>query len=156
MRVLNGTAEVIAAQGSDLGVGPYRAITQPEVNTFADVTGDHQWIHIDVKRARESSFGTTIVHGFFTLSLLPSLLHDVYEMSGFALGVNYGLNRVRFPAPLPVGSRVRARATLSKVDPIPGGLQVVIGCTVELEGGTKPVCVADLVLRLYVDEAGGR
>jgi acyl dehydratase len=151
VKVLSGGDEVLAAVGSELGVGRYVTLSQQDVDTFADVTGDHQWIHVDVERARQSPFGSTIAHGFLTLSLLPALLADVYQFSGFAYGVNYGLNRVRFPAPVPVGSRVRARATLAHAEPIAGGLQVIVDNIVEREGGTKPVCVAELVVRLYTD-----
>jgi acyl dehydratase len=150
MKVFDGPDEVLAAVGTELGVGDWLTVTQPEVNTFADVTGDHQWIHVDPERAKDSPFGSTVVHGFFTLSLLPRMLAEVFEFKGFAYGVNYGLNRVRFPAPFPVGARVRVRVTLSAVEPVPGGLQATTTCTVEREGGSKPVCVADLLSRMYV------
>lgn len=153
MKVFTGSEEVIAAEGSDLGVSEYVTVTQKDVDTFADVTGDHQWIHVDVERAQGSAFGTTIAHGFLTLSLLPRLLADVYEFTGFTFGVNYGLNRVRFPAPVPVGSRLRARATMTKVERIPGGIQVTMENTIEREGGNKAVCVAEMLVRLYADES---
>jgi acyl dehydratase len=152
MKTLTGPDDVFAAQGTELGVSGYTTISQHDVNGFADVTGDHQWIHVDVERARHSPFGSTIAHGFLTLSLLPRLLGDVYAFAGFAFGVNYGLNRVRFPAPVPVGSKLRARARLAAVARVPGGLQVTIENTIEREGSAKPVCVAEMLVRLYLEE----
>jgi acyl dehydratase len=116
------------------------------------VTGDHQFIHVDVERAKETPFGGTIAHGYYTLSLIPMLSQQVFSMAGFTFALNYGLNRVRFPAPLPVGGRVRLTAKVAKVDEIPGGAQTTMEMTLEREGGEKPVCVAETLVRAY---AGG-
>ena len=138
-------------------VGPsgWREVTQEMVNTFAELSGDDQWIHVDVERAaRESPFGTTVAHGNLTLSLIDGLRRDLTTFSGFKLGVNYGWNKVRFPAPVPVGSRLRCYAEIVEVDEVGGGWhQVVTRFTVELEGGEKPACVADSVGRVLADDA---
>lgn len=135
-------------------VGPsaWREVTQEMVNQFAELTGDHQWIHVDVERAKkESPFGTTIAHGNLTLSLIDGLRKELHEWSGFLMGVNYGWNKVRFPAPVPVGSRIRCYAQLVEVSEVGGGwYQVVTRFTVEAEGNEKPVCVADSVGRVLV------
>jgi acyl dehydratase len=117
---------------------------------FADATGDHQWIHLDVERSRkESPYGGTVAHGFLTLSLLPMLMQGAVSMPAFKMGLNYGLNKVRFPAPVPVGSKARGRMTLMSVEDIPGGVQMVWQVTIECEGGDKPVCVAESITRRY-------
>ena len=143
---------------TDVVVGPseWREVTQEMVNSFAELTGDDQWIHVDVERARaESPFGTTIAHGNLTLSLIDGLRRDLNDWSGFSLGVNYGWNKVRFPAPVPVGSRLRCYAQIVEVTDVGGGWhQIVTRYTVEAEGGEKPVCVADSVGRALV--AGGQ
>jgi acyl dehydratase len=149
MRTFTGIEEVRAAVGEDLGASDWHEITQPGVDAFADVTGDHQWIHVDVERAKSTPFGGTIAHGFYTLSLGPRMADDVYRFEGIAFGVNYGLDRVRFPAPVPVGSRVRAHVKLDTVTEVAGGIQVKIIQTFEREGHDKPVCVAEMVVRLY-------
>ncbi|MEO6881514.1 MAG: MaoC family dehydratase [Mycobacteriaceae bacterium] len=151
MRTFTSPAELLAAQGETLGTSEWTEITQEQVNTFAEATGDHQWIHVDVERAKaESPFGGPVAHGFLTLSLLPMLSWQIYTVEGTKLGVNYGMNKVRFPAPVPVGSRVRATAVLSEVTEVGGGgLQLVVASTVEREGSDKPVCVAEMVSRLY-------
>jgi len=136
--------------GSELGVSDWQVVTQDQVNLFADATGDHQWIHVDPERARSGPFGQTIAHGFLTLALLPALLHDLALVDGYRLAVNYGLNRVRFPAPVPVGARIRARAILKVAEAVAGGTQVVLESTVEVEGQDKPGCVAETVTRYYV------
>lgn len=146
--VLSGLEEVERAVGAELGVGSWRRISQATVDAFADVTGDRQWIHVDVERAAAGPYGGTIAHGYLTLSLLPALLTDAYELSGFAMKVNYGLDRVRFPAPVPVGSRVRARASLVSYEATPRGARIVIRATVEVEGREAPACVADTVTLL--------
>ena len=133
--------------GERLGVSAWHEVTQEQVSMFADATGDHQWIHLDQERAAAGPFGGTIAHGFLTLSLGPMLVHEVFEVTDARMGINYGLNRVRFPAPLPVGSRVRADVTCAAVEEAPGGLQVTLAVTFEREGSTKPVCVAELLLR---------
>ncbi len=136
--------------GQELGVSDWHVVTQPEINAFADATHDHQWIHVDVERAKkESPFGGPVAHGYYTLSLAPYLMSQIWSVQGVKMGVNYGLNRLRFPAPVLVGKRVRARATLNKVEDVPGGIQVTVGITFEVEGSDKPVCVAEGVYRYY-------
>jgi acyl dehydratase len=147
MITLNGREGLEAKVGEELGVGPWHDVTQEAVDAFADVTGDHQWIHVDVERAKTSPFGGTIAHGYFTLALGPMLADEVYALDGFAFGLNYGLDKLRFPAPLPVGGKLRMRATLTAVTPTPdGGLRISITHTFEAEGIDKPVCVADVLL----------
>ena len=152
MITISGLDELKQSEGKVLGTSDWHEVTQEDVDTFADVTGDHQWIHVDVERARETPFGGTIAHGYYTLSLVPMLSRQVFSMEGFTFALNYGLNRVRFPAPLPVGSRVRAKVKVASVEEIPGGAQTTMEMTVEAEGGEKPVCVAETVVRAY---AGG-
>ncbi len=136
--------------GTELGRSRWFEIGQERIATFADATDDHQWIHIDPARAaRESPFGGTVAHGFLTLSLLPSMLSDVLVMADAKLVVNYGLNKVRFPAPVPAGSRVRAAIVLAALDDEHGSSQLTLDVTVEREGGTKPVCVAEFLVRRY-------
>jgi acyl dehydratase len=124
-------------------------IDQKRIDLFADATGDHQWIHVDAPRAAAGPFGTTIAHGYLTLSLLPLFGPQLIAVEGVKMGVNYGTNKVRFPAPVPVGSRLRATARIAAVDEVAGGVQVSVGFTVEREGGEKPVCVAESVSRYY-------
>ena len=143
-------AELPGLVGTELGTSEWYEITQDAVNKFADATGDHQWIHIDVERAKkESPFGGPIAHGYLTLSLVVPLVAQVLTVTDVAMGVNYGLNKVRFPAPVPVGSKVRARVTLKNVEEVAGGLQLTHVVTVEREGGEKPVCIAEWVVRQY-------
>jgi acyl dehydratase len=149
MLTLTGLDEVRTYVGKELGVSDWHLVTQEEIDRFADVTGDHQWIHVDVERARESPFGGTIAHGYYTLSLAPRFSYELFSFQGFAFGVNYGVNRVRFPSPLPVGDRVRMRAKLASVEEIPGGAQFTTELTFEREGGDKPVCVAESLARVY-------
>ena len=151
--VANGIEELRGLKDQVVGPSEWREVTQEMVNRFADLSGDHQWIHIDLERAqRESPFGTTIAHGNLTLSLIDGLRESLTEWSGFKLGVNYGWNKVRFPAPVPVGSRVRGYAQLVDVDDVGGGwYQIVTRFTVEIEGGEKPVCVADSVGRVLAE-----
>jgi acyl dehydratase len=150
MLTLTGLDEIQAHVGKELGVSDWLLVTQETIDQFAEVTGDHQWIHVDVERAKQSPFGGTIAHGYFTLSLAPRFSYDMFTFEGFAFAVNYGLNRVRFPAPMPVGGKVRMRATLAAVDEIPGGAQITTEVTFEREGGEKPVCVAETLARVYV------
>jgi acyl dehydratase len=150
MLTLTGLDEVKAHVGSELGVSDWHLVTQEKIDEFARVTGDDQWIHIDQERAKASPFGGTIAHGYYTLSLAPRFSYDMFKFEGFAFGVNYGLNRVRFPAPMPVGDRVRMRAVLKSVEEIPGGAQIMSELTFEREGGEKPVCVAESLSRVYV------
>ncbi len=147
MRVFESLDDLRATAGMELGVSDWREVTQEQINAFADATGDHQWIHVDPERAAAGPFGTTIAHGFLSLSLTPALLHDIYEVRGVTMAINYGANRVRFPAPLPSGSKVRARARLETVEDVTGGIQVVTHVEIEVDGGAKPCCVADLVSR---------
>jgi acyl dehydratase len=133
--------------GKDLGASDWHDVTQEEVDLFADATGDHQWIHVDPERARGGPFGGPIAHGFLTLSLVPVLMSTVVRVQGVRMGINYGLNRVRFPSPVRVGSRVRATATLKEATEIAGGVQVVMAVTVEADGAEKPACVAETVVR---------
>ena len=149
MLTLTGIDEVKSHVGEELGVSDWHEVTQEDINAFADVTGDHQFIHVDIERAKETPFGGTIAHGYYTLSLLPKFSYGMYSFDGFAFGLNYGLNKVRFPAPLPVGQKVRMRAELVAVDEVPGGIQITTNATFETEGGEKPVCVAESLARLY-------
>ncbi len=135
--------------GQHLGYSEWHRITQDQVNTFADATGDHQWMHVDPERAAAGPFGGPIAHGYLTLSLAPVLLAEVLHVEGITMGVNYGCNRVRFPAPVPVGSNLRAGATLVSVEEVGGGVQSVLDVTFEVEGAEKPSCVAQVVYRYF-------
>jgi acyl dehydratase len=135
--------------GTHLGYSEYRTVTQEQVNLFAEATGDHQWIHVDPERARSGPFGGTIAHGYLTLSLLPVLLSQVLRVGGVSMGINYGANRVRFPSPVPVGSEVRAGATLVAIEEVSGGVQVTLDVTVEVRGAAKPSCAAQILTRYY-------
>jgi acyl dehydratase len=150
MTTITGMDGLRAAMGTELGVTDWHEVTQAEVDAFADATGDHQWIHVDPERAAQSPLGGTIAHGLYTLSLAPAMTSTLLSFDGFAFALNYGYNRVRFPAPLPVGSRVRLRATLASVEDIPGGAQIMIVQTFERDGQDKPVCVAESLARVYV------
>ena len=143
------STELKQAEGETLGSSDWHEVTQKDVDTFADVTGDHQWIHVDVERAKETPFGGTIAHGYLTLSLGPHLNNQVFKLDGFAFALNYGLNKVRFPAPVPIPSKVRASPKVKEVQDIPGGAQVVFEVSFEREGTEKPVCVAETVVRVY-------
>jgi acyl dehydratase len=149
MRTINGIDGLKAAEGETLGTSSWYEVTQASVDAFADVTGDHQWIHVDVERAKQTPFGGTIAHGYFTLALAPRFNAEIVRFDGFAFALNYGLGRVRFPAPLPVGSNVRATTKLASVADIDGGVQVTMEVTFEREGGDKPVCVAEMLARFY-------
>ena len=149
MRTINGLDDLKEAEGEDLGTSDWHEVTQKDIDAFADVTGDHQWIHVDPERARQTPFGGTIAHGYYTLSLAPKFSEQIYALEGFAFAINYGLNRVRFPAPLPVGSKVRMHAKLKELEQVPGGAQLTVEVTFEREDGDKPVCVAETVARVY-------
>jgi acyl dehydratase len=150
MRTFTSPEELTAAVGEHLGYGDWHVVDQARVNLFADATGDHQWIHVDTEKAAQGPFGTTIAHGYLMLSMFPDLVGEVYRVEGARMGINYGLNKVRFPAPLPVGSKVRAGGTLLSVEPTKdGGHQVVFEATLEREGADKPCCVAQTIARLY-------
>jgi len=149
-RVFTSADELAAAVGEELGVSDWLEVDQKRIDLFADATGDHQWIHVDPERAAGGPFGSTIAHGYLTLSLLPALVPQTMRVDGVRMGVNYGVNKVRFPAPVPVGSRVRARAELAGVTPVgENAVQVAAQVTVEREGGDKPVCVAETLSRYY-------
>ena len=149
MLTVKGLDDLKAHEGEEVGVSEWHLVTQEAINEFADVTGDHNWIHIDVERAKETPFGGTIAHGYYTLSLAPQFSYAMFKAEGFAFGVNYGLNKVRFPAPLPVGSKVRMRMKLARVEDVPGGAQITSELTFEREGEDKPVCVAESLSRVY-------
>jgi acyl dehydratase len=149
MTTITGLEGIKGLAGQDLGTGEWMEITQERINAFADATDDHQWIHVDVERAKNGPFGAPIAHGFLTLSLLPSLSQGTTRIEGIRMAINYGLNRVRFPAPVRAGSRVRAKAKNLSVVDVEGGVQVVNEVTVEIEGEAKPACVAEQVARYY-------
>ncbi len=150
MKTFRSADDVRSAVGEHLGYSDWHSIDQQRIDRFADATGDHQWIHVDPERARtESPFGTTIAHGYLTLSLIPWLMGEVVAYEGVKMGVNYGCNKVRFPAPVRVDARVRAGAELVSVEDVAGGLQLVNRVTIEVEGAEKPSCVAETVSRLY-------
>src|SRR3984893_8085868 len=148
MRTFESVADLAAIKGESIGESERVTITQEDVNLFAHATGDHQWIHVDPERAAKGPFGTTIAHGFMTLSLLPRLQHQMYTVDGIKLAINYGLNKVRFPAPVPVGSKIRATSSLVSVDDVGNGAaQATVSTTIEIEGSDKPACVAESVVR---------
>ncbi|GHJ38639.1 MaoC family dehydratase [Streptomyces sp. TS71-3] len=148
-RIFTSPDELRAAVGERLGYSDWLEIDQKRVDLFAEATGDHQWIHVDPEKAAAGPFGTTIAHGYLTLSLLPTLVPQVMLVEGVTMGINYGTNKVRFPAPVPVGSRLRATAELTEVADVAGGLQVTLTVTVQREGQEKPVCVAESVSRYH-------
>ena len=141
---------LISLAGQDIGVSPWHHVTQDEINAFADATHDHQWIHVDVERAKnESPFGGPIAHGYYTLSIVPFLIERIWAITGAASALNYGLNKLRFPAPVLIGSRLRLRMKLISVDDIAGGVQVSVTLTMEIENGGKPAMVAEGLYRFY-------
>jgi acyl dehydratase len=148
-RTIDGIDGLKALVGEHLGYSSYLEITQEQVNTFADATGDHQWIHVDVERATAGPFGGPIAHGYLTLSLGPRLQPEIFTVSGITMGVNYGANKVRFPSPVPVGAQLRLGATLVGVEDVQGGVQVTMEFVFEVEGAPKPACVAEVLLRFY-------
>jgi acyl dehydratase len=147
VKVFDSLAEFTAAVGTEIGPGEWLEIDQDRVNTFADATGDHQWIHVDVEKAKAGPFGGPIAHGLLTLSLVPLLTHDLYRVDGIKMGVNYGYNKVRFITPVPVGSKLRATAKIAEIIEVPGGIQATVGCTVEIDGAPKPACVVESIVR---------
>ena len=150
MKTFATLADLVACQGQDVATSDWVHMTQERVGRFADATNDHQWIHVDAERARSGPFGTTIAHGFLTLSLIPYFLETALRMEGLRMVVNYGLNKVRFTAPVPVGSRIRAHLHLLTVQNLEGdGLQLCWRVTMELEGAAKPACVAEALVRYY-------
>jgi acyl dehydratase len=154
MRIFNSLKDVAACVGQEVAVSDWITVTQQQINQFAEATGDHQWIHVDVERAKTGPFGAPIAHGFLTLSLLPRFFESSFDIQNSRMGVNYGLNKVRFVAPVPVGSRLRARMKLLACEPLSDaateGVQMTWGVTVEREGSDKPVCVAESLVRRYV------
>ncbi|MEV7090010.1 MaoC family dehydratase [Streptomyces sp. NPDC093085] len=148
-RIFTSVEELRAGIGEQLGYSDWLEVDQKRIDLFAEATGDHQWIHVDPARAAEGPFGTTIAHGYLTLSLLPLFMPQLVGVDKVTMGVNYGTNKVRFPAPVPVGSRLRATGVLTDVTETGGGVQITLRVTVEREGGEKPVCVAESVSRYY-------
>ena len=148
MRVFGTVEEIEAAAGEELGTSDWVEITQDRVDQFAEATGDHQWIHVDVEKAKQGPFGGTIAHGYLTLSLVPWLGSQVFSLETPGAKLNYGVNKVRFPSPVPVGSRVRARVAVDQVTDVPAGKQLTMKYVVEIEGQDKPACVAETVVLL--------
>jgi acyl dehydratase len=149
MRTFDGIDDLKSAVGTEVGVSEWFDVTQDAINAFADATGDHQFIHVDPEKAAQTPFGGTIAHGLLTLSLGPRFSFEMWTIENTAMVVNYGYNKVRFPAPIPVGSRLRMRATVAAVDDVPGGVQLAITQTFEIDGGDKPVCVAESLARVF-------
>jgi len=149
MRTFETIAELQPLVGQEIGVSDWITVTQERIQRFAEATNDHQWIHLDEERAKSGPFGTTIAHGFFTLSLLPEMSASAFEVRGTRMGVNYGLNKVRFPAPVPSGSRLRGHFKLIAYEPLDGGAQLTVQVTMEREGSEKPVCIAESLARRY-------
>ncbi|KUN57437.1 dehydratase [Streptomyces canus] len=147
MKIFDGLPELATAAGETLGSSDWVAVDQERIDRFADATGDHQWIHVDAERAAQGPFGSTIAHGLLTLSLLPAFLQQIYRVDGVRMAVNYGLDKVRFPAPVPVGSKLRATSRIAEVTPLDGAVQLKLSTVIEIEGGTKPACVVDSVVR---------
>jgi acyl dehydratase len=147
VRTFQGVEELRAAVGEDLGTSSWITVDQKRIDLFADATDDHQWIHVDPERAKGGPFGGTVAHGFLTVALIPAFGWDTFAVEGVSMTVNYGMNKVRFPAPVPVGSRVRGHSKLLDVTDVNGGVQATIGGTVEIEDQPKPACVAEVVLR---------
>jgi acyl dehydratase len=146
---VNGIDELKKLAGSDLGTSEWIEVTQERINTFADATGDHQWIHVDPERAAEGPFGAPIAHGYLTLSLFIPLFTELLDVQGVTTKVNYGLNKVRFPSPVKVGSRIRLVGKLAEVEEVPGGVQITVDGTIEIEGATKPAAVLQSLSRFY-------
>ena len=154
--VFQSPSELAAAVGQHLGYSEWLPITQERVNLFAEASGDHQWIHVDPERAKSGPFGGTIAHGYLTLSLVNLFLPQIVDVRGISMGVNYGADRVRFPAPLKVGARVRGGAELIKVEQTKdGGVQATVRVSVEIEGGDRPACVVDTISRYYPEKRPG-
>ena len=149
-RVITGVDGLKAAVGEHLGYSEYFDVSQERVNQFAEATGDHQWIHVDVERAKTGPFGGPIAHGYLTLSLGPMLYPTVVSIEGFSMGVNYGANKVRFPSPVPVGSKIRLGVKLLEVEEIANGVQMTMEFTFECQGASKPSCVAEIIFRSYI------
>tara|TARA_B100001996_G_scaffold302067_1_gene242636 strand:- start:1927 stop:2382 length:456 start_codon:yes stop_codon:yes gene_type:complete len=140
-------SDLLGTEGTDLGVTSWEVITQERINLFADATGDHQWIHVDPEQAKDGPFGATIAHGYLTLSLTNLFLPNLLEVTQVSMGINYGVNKVRFPSPVTVGSRVRGQGVITEVTEISGGVQVIVSLTVEIENQPKPACVVESISR---------
>ena len=150
--VFQTPADLLKAVGQHLGYSDWVEITQERINTFADATGDHQWIHVDPERAKSGPFGRCIAHGYLTQSMVNMFLPQIMDVRGISMGVNYGADRLRFPAPVPVGSRIRGGAELIKAEDVKGGVQTTVRVTVEIEGGERPACVIDTISRFYAKQ----
>ncbi|QKV95813.1 MaoC family dehydratase [Streptomyces sp. NA02950] len=148
-RIFTSTDELRSAIGQELGPSDWLEIDQKRIDLFADATDDHQWIHVDAEKAAQGPFGTTIAHGYLTLSLLPAFTPQLMRVDGVRMGINYGVNKVRFPSPVPVGSRLRATARIRELTEVTDGVQLTLVVTLEREGGDKPACVAEIVVRYY-------
>lgn len=146
---VNGIDELKKLAGTDLGTSEWIEVTQERINTFADATGDHQWIHVDPEKAKEGPFGAPIAHGYLTLSLFIPLFTELLDVEGVSTKVNYGLNKVRFPSPVKVGSKIRLLGKLASVEDVPGGVQITVDGTIEIEGGAKPAAVLQSLSRFY-------
>jgi acyl dehydratase len=149
MLTINGIEDLKGRVGQELGVSDWHEVTQAEIDAFAEATEDHQFIHVDPERAKQTPFGSTIAHGLYTLSLGPKFSYEMFSVDNVAFGINYGYEKIRFPAPVPVDSKVRMRAELLSVDEIPGGVQFKVKQTYEIEGAEKPACVAEALARVY-------
>ena len=145
--IFNTPRDLLKAEGTNLGVTEWQEITQERINLFAEATGDYQWIHTDPARAKDGPFGATVAHGYLTLSITNLFLPQLLQVSEFTMGINYGVNKVRFPSPVPVDSRIRASGVIGEVDEIPGGVQAIVALTVEIEGNEKPACVVESISR---------
>ena len=145
--IFNTPKDLLKAEGTNLGVTEWQEITQERINLFAEATGDHQWIHTDPARAKDGPFGATVAHGYLTLSITNLFLPQLLQVSEFTMGINYGVNKVRFPSPVPVNSRIRASGVIGEVDEIPGGVQAIVALTVEIEGNEKRACVVESISR---------
>ncbi len=150
MRIFKGIDELAAAVGEKLGTSDWVVLEQDRINTFADATGDHQWIHVDAEKAARGPFGGTIAHGLLTLSLLPTFRSQIYEVEGVSMAINYGLDKVRFPSRVPVGAKLRGHAQLVEVIPLDAAVQVKLSTTIEIEGESKPACVVESIVRYVV------
>ena len=146
----NSLRDLESRVGEEVGVSPWIEVTQERIDTFADATGDHQWIHVDPERAKDGPFGAPIAHGYLTLSLFIPLFTELLDVQGVTTKVNYGLNKVRFPSPVKVGSRIRLTAKLAEVEEVPGGVQITVEGAIEIEGATKPAAVLQSLSRFYV------
>jgi acyl dehydratase len=149
MLTINGIEDLKGRVGQELGVSDWHEVTQSEIDAFAEATDDHQFIHVDPERAKQTPFGSTIAHGLYTLSLGPKFSYELFSVDNVAFGINYGYEKIRFPAPVPVDSKLRMRAELLSVDEIPGGVQFKVKQTYEIEGAEKPACVAEALARVY-------